>query len=301
MAVPKFEEFFRPVLGLTLEGPISLADCRREAPDVLEIGARDREERTRRGNTTKVIDRVNWSVTYLFQAGLIQRTGRGVYAATELGRTTYSANPGGISRDVLRQSEGFRDFERQSGDPGGVETPTVDEIDSSTPLERIEAAAAELNAALRAELLNHILEASSEFFEKLIVDLMLAMGYGSTGSGEHLGRSSDGGVDGVIRQDKLGLDSIYLQAKRYGQEQTVPVTELRSFSGTLDEKRAAKGVFVTTSNFTSSGRQHAERSTKNIVLIDGTQLAKLMVEHGVGVRTTETIALKRLDEDYFIE
>ena len=301
MAVPKFQEFFRPVLGLTLEGPISLTDCRKKTPDVLGLNDQDREERTKGGTTTKVIDRVNWSITYLFEAGLVDRKERGVYFATELGRQTYAANPERITREVLRGFRGFQDFERRSGEPDDGATPTGDGNDTITPIERIESAAAELDAALRAELLKQILNASPEFFERLIIDLMLSMGYGGPGLGQHLGKSSDGGVDGVINQDKLGLDSIYLQAKRYVRDNSIGPEQLRAFSGALDEKRAVKGVFVTTSSFTTAAKQHVQNSPKSLVLIDGEQLTRMMVEHDVGVRLSETIALKRLDEDYFTE
>ena len=301
MAVPEFQAFFRPVLELALDGPISRTDYHERISDIFGLTEDEREERTRGGRSTRVQDRVTWATTYLYQAGLIEKPQRAVFVATELGRKTYEAYPDGITREVLRQFEGFRNFEGQTKEENGSGLEDASGTESTTPVERIEAAAAELEAALQADLLEQILRASPEFFERLIVELMLAMGYGGRGSGKHLGKSSDGGVDGVINQDKLGLDSIYLQAKRYARDHPISGEQLRSFSGALDERRATKGVFVTTSYFTPAAKQHKENSPKSLVLIDGEQLARMMVEHDVGVRVSETIALKRLNEDYFTE
>ena len=168
-----------------------------------------------------------------------------------------------------------------------------------TPEERIEAAFEELNIDLKTELLARILQATPTFFEHLIIDLMLAMGYGGSGSGRHLGRSSDGGVDGIINEDPLGLDVVYLQAKRYAPGNGIGVEKIREFAGTLDERGAIKGVLVTTSHFAGPALTYAERSPKRLILIDGDRLTQLMVRYGVGVRTFRTFDLRRLDADYF--
>jgi restriction system protein len=171
-----------------------------------------------------------------------------------------------------------------------------------TPDDAITAAVAAIEAKLRDDLLARLLAATPDFFERVVVDLLLAMGYGSdTGeAGRTLGRGGDGGVDGVIREDRLGLDVIYIQAKRYSADRAIGPDALRSFSGALDEKGARKGVFITTSRFTAEAERYAaHHQTKRIVLLDGERLTKLMIAHGVGMREDRTIVLKRLDLDYF--
>jgi restriction system protein len=156
-----------------------------------------------------------------------------------------------------------------------------------------------MNSALRQELLVRITIADPTFFEHLIIDLMIKMGYGGSGSGRHLGKTSDGGVDGIINEDPLGLDIVYLQAKRYAPGNAIGVDKVREFAGSLDERGAVKGVFVTTSHFAPQARQYAERSPKRLILIDGEELTRLLVRYGVGVRTFETVELKKIDFDYF--
>ncbi|MGZ9157043.1 MAG: restriction endonuclease [Candidatus Binatia bacterium] len=156
-----------------------------------------------------------------------------------------------------------------------------------------------MNSTLREELLMRLASSDPTFFEHLIIDLMIAMGYGGAGSARHLGKTSDGGVDGVINEDPLGLDIVFLQAKRYAADNVIGVDKIREFAGSLDEKGAVKGVFVTTSHFASQAKAYAERSPKRIILIDGEGLARLLVNYGVGVRTFRTIELKKIDSDYF--
>jgi restriction system protein len=169
----------------------------------------------------------------------------------------------------------------------------------ATPEEQIEIAAQEMNSALRDELLARIVTADPTFFEKVIIDLMLAMGYGASGSGQHLGKTNDGGIDGIINEDPLGLDVVFLQAKRYAPGNNIGVEKIREFAGSLDEKGAVKGVFVTTSSFAQGARNYAERSPKRLILIDGEELTRLLVRYGVAVRTFRTVELKKIDMDYF--
>jgi restriction system protein len=153
--------------------------------------------------------------------------------------------------------------------------------------------------ALRDELLTRILNTDPTFFEKVIIDLMLAMGYGASGSGQHLGKTNDGGIDGIINEDPLGLDVVFLQAKRYAPGNNIGVEKIREFAGSLDEKGAVKGVFVTTSSFAQGARNYAERSPKRLILIDGEELTRLLIRYGVAVRTFRTVELKKIDLDYF--
>ena len=189
MVVPAFQVFFRPVLGLALEEPIKLTDCIGEMKGILGLTEEDLIERTRGGTKTRVRDRVEWAGTYLYQAALIERPQRGFILATERGRKVYSENPNGITSDVLSQFPEFRAFQERRDQTTGTGRTDTEEIESATPVERIESAAAELNADLRYELLDQILRASPEFFEDLIIDLMLKMGYGGTDSGTRLGKN----------------------------------------------------------------------------------------------------------------
>ncbi len=205
---------------------------------------------------------------------------------------------------VLNQFKEFQDFKNCSKSEAGQshkdgETYNDDQ-DQQTPKERIDQAAAEITLELRDELLRRIQNSHPTFFEHLIVDLMLAMGYGGSGSGHHLGKTADGGIDGIINEDPLGLDIVFLQAKRYADENVISVKQIREFAGTLDEQGAMKGVFVTTSRFAGPAKSYAERSPKRLILIDGDHLTRLLIQYGVGVRTYRTVQLSRLDEDYFV-
>ena len=201
----------------------------------------------------------------------------------------------------------FREFYRSEGSAADglgtsrTETPSIE--NSTTPEERIEVASQELHVALRKELLQRIVENSPEFFEQLIVDLLVAMGYGGThkNAATQLGRSGDGGVDGMINEDRLGLDRVYVQAKRYASTTLIGRPDVQGFVGSLVGLGATKGVFVTTSSFSNQAREFVRHLSQRVILLDGQTLADLMIEHGVGVRTAQTVTLKRLDEDFFAE
>jgi restriction system protein len=239
----------------------------------------------------------------MVQAGLLQRPRRGIIVATDRGRKTLKDFPDRIDNDVLCRFPEFLKFRERSrvkamatdGEP--VLLPMS--ADKDTPEERIEAAYEELNSTLREELLSRITKADPTFFEHLIIDLMIAMGYGGPGSGHHLGKTSDGGIDGIVNEDPLGLNFVFLQAKRYAPGSGIGVDKIREFAGSLDERGAVKGVFVTTSHFAPQAKAYAERSHKRLILIDGEELTRLLVRYGVGVRTSRTIELKRVDQDYF--
>ena len=231
---------------------------------------------------------------------------RGHFRATERGLDVLRQAPDHIDNALLEQFEAFRDFKQRSrretqrtADGGQPSSAVASE--RATPEERMEAAHEELTTEVRQQLLERITQATPAFFEQLVVDLMVAMGYGGSlpQSGQTLGRSGDGGIDGVINEDALGLDSIYIQAKRYAPGNAVGIEKVREFAGSLAERGASKGVFVTTSSFVASAWHYAERVPQTIVLIDGERLTRLLVVYGVGVRTTHTIEVKRLDLDYF--
>jgi restriction system protein len=209
-------------------------------------------------------------------------------------------NPPAINNEILSQYPSFISFISGGTAIQKIVQPSKD-LTELTPEERIEQAAADLEQVLRSELIDRIMGAPPAFFEGLIVDLLVAMGYGGShaDAAKRIGKSGDGGVDGVISEDRLGLDRIYIQAKRYASGNGIGRPELQSFVGSLVGLGATKGVFVSTSTFTQHARDYAKHLTQRVVLIDGTELSSLMVEHNVGVRTAREVSLKRVDEDYF--
>ena len=260
------------------------------------------------GRQTTIRSRVGWAKTYLVKAGLIEQPKRGICLITERGKVALaSGHP--IDNHYLAQFNEFVAFTLASsesmGNPSRIVTGAATQStpeQASTPQEQIEQALAAINQSLADDLLAEILGLSPRFFEQLVVDLMVAMGYG--GSQQDAARttrySSDGGIDGIIKEDRLGLDSIYLQAKRY-TDRTVGSPEVQSFAGALDRYKARKGVFITTSGFSREAQEYVGQIEKRIVLIDGARLTALMIEHNVGVSTRQVFAIKALDSDYFSE
>jgi restriction system protein len=275
----------------------------------LNLSPDERQALLPSGRTRVFGSGVNWAGTYLVQAGLLSRPRRGVLHITERGKSVLAENPHAVDNQLLSRFDEFNAFRERSrsstGRPFKPESALpvlqlVTETLKQAPEERIDIAFEELNAALRAELLDRIRAAPSAFFEHLIIDLMLAMGYGAGGGGQHLGRPNDEGVDGVISEDALGLDTVYLQAKRYGADLVVGIKDIQAFIGALVGHGASKGVFVTTSHFSNQAEEFARKAThQRVILIDGEQLTRLLVRYGVGVRTARTIELRRIDENYF--
>ncbi|WP_345854806.1 restriction endonuclease [Shewanella algae] len=265
------------------------------------------------GKTTYVRSRVGWAKTYLVKAGLIKQPKRGVCVITDKGRQALASGQV-INNEYLSRFETFNHFlsasngqssgeSQNAGASANAVKPDVSlQDEAQTPTEMMAKAFAALNTALADELLEQIHGLSPKFFEQLVVDLMLAMGYGGSqkAAGQATQYSNDGGIDGIIKEDKLGLDSIYLQAKRY-RDNTVGRPDIQAFAGALDMHRARKGVFITTSSFSKDARDFVTMIEKRIVLIDGRELAALMIEHNVGVSTRELYAVKAIDSDYFLE
>ena len=306
MPVPNFESVILPVLRLSAEGEIKIADAVNRISDEFGLTESEREELVPSGGLTRIKDRVKWSVTYLVKAGLVKRPKRGYFVITEQGKSVLIDAPKRIDISFLLRFEGFKKFKtRNEEEPSNQknETTKSSTVSIETPEDRLRGAFEEMNETLRDDLLNSILEASPEFFEKLIVDLMLGMGYGSKGTGERIGKVGDGGVDGIINEDALGLDVVYLQAKRYNLDNPVAIREIREFAGALDGKGAKKGVFVTTSSFARNAKDFVDSISiqKRLRLIDGDELTRLMIEYGVGVRDQWTLTAKRVDADYFEE
>ncbi|MEU4165108.1 restriction endonuclease [Actinoplanes sp. NPDC026670] len=245
--------------------------------------------------------RVGWAVTYLVQAGLVRRPGRAIAQITERGLAVLRDNPDRVDNQILDRFEEFREFktrarvkEKQPPAAAGVPMPP------GTPHETIIAAVEESNAAVAAELLTRVREQDPAFLENLVLKLLTAMGYGgAAGSAEHLGRSGDEGLDGVIKQDPLGLDRIYVQAKRYAADRTVGRPDIQGFVGALHGAQADRGVFITTSRFSTDARDYAEKVAARVILIDGGELSGLLVKYNIGAQDSETFVLKQVDEDFF--
>ena len=240
------------------------------------------------------------------KAGLVNFPRRGTFVATDAGRALLARNPSEIDVNLLRQYPSFEEFYR--GEHSDTEEDAVTSVaptaqSTSTPEEQIEKAFLTIQSALRTELLERTLQNSPLFFEELIIDLLVKMGYGGSrpDAAAQLGRSGDGGVDGVINEDRLGLDRVYVQAKRYAEGNVVGRPAVQNFVGNLVGMGATKGVFVTTSKFSGEAIEYARHLRERVILIDGRRLADLMIEHSVGVRLNRAIEFKKMDEDYFDE
>jgi restriction system protein len=259
--------------------------------------------------------RTAWAVTYLAQAGLIRRPRRAIHQITERGENVLRDHPDRVDNHLLAQFEEFREFKARAratqSRSNALEAP-LDQTPSASaaavvvaqdpPRETITAAVDENNAAVASEILERVRDHDPAFLEKLVLKVLTAMGYGgAAGSAEHLGRTGDEGLDGVIKQDKLGLDRIYVQAKRYAADRTVGRPDIQGFVGALHGAQADRGVFITTSRFSPEAYSYAEKVAARVILIDGATLAGLLVEHNIGAQDSETFVLKRLDEDFFEE
>lgn len=293
----------RPVLEAARKGTRKISDVVDEIADKLNLSKEEREALLPSGKQTVIANRVHWARSYLKQAGLVKNTQRGWFELTEKGRAALAQEGTEINTQYLEQFEDFQEFRQRSGKTNSEEVkPTLD-VSGTTPDEQIESAYDRWNATLASNLLQATQDASPKFFEDLIVSLLIAMGYGGTSedAGRALGQAGDNGVDGVIDQDPLGVDQVYIQAKRYASHNAVGSSDIRDFFGALSIHKANKGIFVTTSYFTNSARETANALGSRIVLIDGAKLTKLMISYGVGCREKSVIKLMELDDSFFEE
>lgn len=302
--IPDYQTLMRPVLECATGGEVRIGDAVEQIANKLGLTAEERTLLLPSGKQTRFANRVNWAKSYLKQAGLVENTRRGYYALTARGRTALTDVARTIDNAYLEQFEQFQHFrgrtrEAQAQVGAGVKISDA----ASTPDEVLREAHKGIEDALAVDLLDRVRCAAPAFFEKLIVDLLVAMGYGGTAedAGRALGKSGDDGIDGVIDQDTLGVDQIYLQAKRYAEGNHVGSGSIRDFFGALNLKRAHKGIFVTTSAFSPSAVQTARHLGSRIVLIDGIQLSRLMIRYNIGCREEEVLRLKKIDEDFFEE
>ncbi len=300
MAIPDFQSVMRPVLSTVQSGtPLPLNELRERVADQFQLSDEERKERLPSGHQTVMNNRVGWARTYLNKAGLLCIPAKGMVQITPRGLTALAEGPQRITVSWLKQFPEFADF--HTAKPQAPDAPVVLSVDSAeiTPDEQLAEAHQALMQSLADELLAQIRAGTPGFFEQLVVDLMIAMGYG--GSRKEAGRAtqatSDDGIDGIIKEDKLGLDVIYLQAKRWTN--TVHRPEIDKFIGALTRQRARKGVFITTSEFSDGARTAALGLDIKVVLIDGVELARLMVENNLGVSVKQVYEVKQLDSDYF--
>ena len=304
MAVPDFQTLMKPVLELLAErGQLQFRQLLEAVCERLQLSNEDMTETVPSGQT-RIDNRVGWAVSYLVQAGAIARPRRGYAEITDRGRDLLAAGHDRITVGVLQQFPEFEEFRQRTrmGRERSADTATPStETTDATPAELIEQAEREANAAVQAELIRRIHEKPPAFLERLVLKLLIAMGYGERidGAAEHRGRPGDEGIDGVVRQDPLGIDVVYMQAKRYAPDLTVQRPDIQAFVGALQGAQASRGIFITTSRFSSGAIEYAERVGVRIILIDGQRLAELMLRYGIGVEPDLVATLYRVDEDFF--
>ena len=302
MAVPDFQTWFLPLLRRLEDGEIHiLREVYGELADDLELSEADRSEMLPSGKQLVYRNRIGWARTYLGKAGLLESPGRAQLRITERGRAVLSDPPERLNVAYLKRYEEFREFHSYKKPPSDEGEASADEPIDETPEELLERAHKDLKAAVTSDLLARVKAAPPEFFEQLVVDLLVRMGYGGSleDAGQTVGRSGDGGVDGIIKEDRLGLDLVCIQAKRW--EGTVGRPVVQAFAGSLEGFRAKKGVMLSTSDFSSGARDYVQQIEKRIVLIDGRQLADLMFEFDLGASPASSYEVKRVDTDFFEE
>src|SRR5271166_239248 len=304
MAISDYQSLMLPVLVASSKGEVRIGFVVEELADQLALTPEERSELLPSGKQTIFSNRVHWAKSYLSKAHLVEITRRGHFKITERGQKLLENHPSHIDNRLLMQFEEFRQFRERSNEAdesaNQAVLPSIED-QKQTPDESMRTAHRQIETALAQDLLDRIREAPPDFFERLIVNLLLSMGYGGSAenAGRTLGRSGDDGVDGVVDQDALGLDRVYIQAKRYAAGNNIGPAAIRDFFGSLDRHKATKGLFVTTSTFSASAKETADLLSKRIVLIDGEHLARLMIRYNVGCRIEEVLHIKKVDEDFF--
>jgi len=299
MAIPDYQSLMLPLLEFAGDQrEHSLRETIEFLSSEFNLTEDERKELLPSGRQATFDNRVGWARTYLKKAGLLESTKRGYFQITSLGLGVLQKNPDKIDNKFLRQYPEFIKFQTSGNKKDKTKKPEED--GTQTPEEEIEEAYQRVRQELAHELLQTVIGCSPTFFEQLVVDLIVRMGYGGTrrDAGEAIGKSGDGGIDGIIKEDRLGLDIVYIQAKRWDGT-PIGRPEIQKFAGALQGKRARKGIFITTSNYTNSAYEYASSIDTKIVLIDGETLAQLMIDYNIGVNTVAAYELKRIDTDYF--
>jgi len=303
MAIPDFQSIMLPLLKMAKDKKEhSLRSAVDYISDHFDLTEDERLVQIPSGTQKLIYNRTAWAKSHLLKAGLFESLRRGYFTITERGLDVLKENPDYINMVFLKQFEEYNKYikPRQKEEQGTVPEDNG-ALSKQTPQEMLELGYQIINDNLADEILETIKSCPPDFFERLVIDLLLAMGYGGTfkDAGKAVGRSRDGGIDGIIKEDKLGLDAIYIQAKRW--ENTVPAKEIRDFIGSLEIKGAHKGVLITTSSFPKDSLDKIGKSTKKVVLVDGEQLAELMIDHNIGVSIEKNYTIKKIDSDYFSE
>lgn len=301
MAVPDFNSWLLPVLRHIGDGKEhGVSELYEVLADDMGLSAEDRVQLLKSGKQLVYENRIGWARTYLKKAGLVESPSRGVVRITDRGKGVLANPPEKLNVKFLRQFPEFVEFHTHKPEFSTPDAPILEPTEES-PSDTLERVHDELEKQLADDILERIKKAPPAFFERLVIDLLLAMGYGGSreDAGKTIGKSGDGGIDGVINEDRLGLDVLYVQAKRWEQPVGRPVVQ--AFTGSLEGVRARKGVLITTSTFTSDAQQYVRQIEKKVVLIDGISLASLMIQHDVGVGVEATYQVKKLDSDYFPE
>lgn len=300
MPVPDYQKFFLPILRCIADGKeYKIRDIYEQTADAFELTEDERSERIPSGTQQLYKNRVGWAKTYLKKAGLITSPRRGVIQITDRGMGVLQENPDSIDTSYLKKFEEFQTFFGTNTNPGDGKEKETTITSDQTPQEIIGLSYQNIRSQVADELLEQIGNCSPAFFERLVLDLLVAMGYGGSkqDAAEAVGRSGDDGIDGIIKEDKLGLDVVLIQAKRW--QNTVGRPEIQAFVGSLAGNRAKKGVFITTSRFSREAEDYVKRIEQRVVLIDGERLSGLMIDHDIGVSEEERYVVKKIDMDYF--
>jgi restriction system protein len=299
VAIPKFQEITLPMLKLASDGQVwSLSDARENLAKHFQLTEEELEDLLPSGRQARFANRVAWAKVYLEQGGLLSSPKRAHFQITERGKDVLQDPPDEVSIKFLTQYPEFQEFRSRSSKSTESES---DEESSDTPEETLESAYLTIRRNLASEVLERVKSCTPRFFEHLVVDLLLNMGYGRAGegAGERVGQAGDEGVDGIISEDRLGLEMVYLQAKRW--QGTVGRPEIQKFVGALHGKRARKGVFITTGSFSADAAAYVQTIDPKVALVDGKQLAEYMIDFGLGVSLARAYEVKRIDTDYFEE
>jgi restriction system protein len=302
MAIPTYEQIMHPLLKILQDQQThNKRELVEKISEFFQLTDEEIDAKLPSGQQTYIDNRTGWARTHLKKAGCLDYVSRGIYRITERGLDLLKKNEAKVDNNILRQFSEFVEWfdakpEKETSIINPVKTEQV-----KTPDESLADAYQTIKKNLALEIVDTVKSCSPDYFEKLVVDLLVKMGYGGTleEAGQVIGRSGDGGIDGIINEDRLGLDVIYIQAKRW--EGVVGRPEIQKFAGALQGRRAKKGVFITTSGFTNEAKEFVSLIESKIVLIDGKELAELMIDFNVGVSTKETFVIKRIDSDYFIE
>lgn len=294
MTIPDFQQFMLPILRIVKDGEEhKMREVIEKAAEMFNLSHEERTQLLPSGKQYRYENRIGWARTYLKKAGLLSTPSRGLIKITERGKEVLKKNPPKIDTNFLEQFPEYLEFKNYTRETEPEQTSDL------TPEEVLDGSYQDLRNELAHDLLERVKSCSPEFFERLVIDLLVGMGYGGSRSdaGQRVGKTGDGGIDGIIKEDKLGLDVINVQAKRW--QNTVGRPEIQAFVGSLAGNRAKKGVFITTSKFTDNAKDYVSFIQQNVVLIDGEQLTQLMIDHDIGVSEESRYIVKKIDLDYF--